>query len=140
MSVRLLIELITVERAGILIPAASVSVAKTTKSSILIAIAQGLAAIPGFSRSGLTIATGLLSGSDRTTSKEDLNIVKLAVSSEIAASYFNIVLDDKLIKNYEEIAKTSRNGYTKYILFRPVSLDFLKNLYILFFLIKITFF
>lgn len=37
-------------------------------------------------------------------SKEDLNIVKLAVSSEIAASYFNIVLDDKLIKNYEEIA------------------------------------
>ena len=36
-------------------------------------------------------------------SKEDLNIAKLAVSSEIAASYFNIVLDDKLIKNYEEI-------------------------------------
>ena len=37
------------------------------KNSILIAIAQGLAALPGFSRSGLTIATGLLAGSDRTT-------------------------------------------------------------------------
>ena len=36
------------------------------KSSIFIAIAQGLAALPGFSRSGLTIATGLLSGHDRT--------------------------------------------------------------------------
>ena len=39
----------------------------TLKSSILIAIAQGLAALPGFSRSGLTIATGLLSGQERTT-------------------------------------------------------------------------
>lgn len=37
------------------------------KNSILIAIAQGLAALPGVSRSGLTIATGLLAGSDRTT-------------------------------------------------------------------------
>ena len=36
------------------------------KSSVLIAIAQGLAALPGFSRSGLTIATGLLNGHDRT--------------------------------------------------------------------------
>jgi len=35
------------------------------KSSILIAIAQGLAALPGFSRSGLTIATGLLAGMSR---------------------------------------------------------------------------
>ena len=39
----------------------------TLKNSILIAIAQGLAALPGFSRSGLTIAAGLLSGNDRTT-------------------------------------------------------------------------
>ena len=35
------------------------------KNSVLIAIAQGLAALPGFSRSGLTIATGLLSGVSR---------------------------------------------------------------------------
>lgn len=37
------------------------------KSSIYMAIAQGLAALPGFSRSGLTIATGLLSKKNRTT-------------------------------------------------------------------------
>jgi undecaprenyl-diphosphatase len=37
------------------------------KSSVLMAIAQGFAALPGFSRSGLTIATGLLSGMDRTS-------------------------------------------------------------------------
>ena len=36
------------------------------KNSIFVAIAQGLAALPGFSRSGLTIATGLLSGMDRS--------------------------------------------------------------------------
>lgn len=37
------------------------------KTSIFIAIAQGLAALPGFSRSGLTIATGLLNKKDRVT-------------------------------------------------------------------------
>ena len=37
------------------------------KSSIFIGLAQGLAALPGFSRSGWTIATGLFSGLDRTT-------------------------------------------------------------------------
>ena len=37
------------------------------KSSLLIAFAQGLASLPGFSRSGLTISTGLFLGSDRTT-------------------------------------------------------------------------
>lgn len=37
------------------------------KSSIFMAIAQGLAALPGFSRSGLTIATGLLCKKDRIT-------------------------------------------------------------------------
>lgn len=37
------------------------------KTSILIGLAQGLAALPGFSRSGWTIATGLFSGMDRTS-------------------------------------------------------------------------
>lgn len=37
------------------------------KTSILIGLAQGLAALPGFSRSGWTIATGLFAGLDRTT-------------------------------------------------------------------------
>ena len=37
------------------------------KSSILIALAQGLAVLPGLSRSGWTIATGLFTGLDRIT-------------------------------------------------------------------------
>lgn len=37
------------------------------KTSIFIGIAQGLAALPGFSRSGWTIATGLFMGLDRIT-------------------------------------------------------------------------
>ena len=37
------------------------------KTSIFIGLAQGLAALPGFSRSGWTIATGLFFGLDRTT-------------------------------------------------------------------------
>ncbi len=37
------------------------------KTSIFIGIAQGLAALPGFSRSGWTIATGLFCGLDRVT-------------------------------------------------------------------------
>ena len=32
-------------------------------------------------------------------SQEDLNIAKLAISSEITASYFNIILEDALIEN-----------------------------------------
>lgn len=37
------------------------------KTSIIMAIAQGLAALPGFSRSGLTISAGLLCKKDRVT-------------------------------------------------------------------------
>ncbi|MBO6087184.1 undecaprenyl-diphosphate phosphatase [bacterium] len=37
------------------------------KSSLFIGLAQGLAALPGFSRSGWTIATGLFFGLDRIT-------------------------------------------------------------------------
>ena len=39
----------------------------TIKHSILIGLAQGLAVLPGFSRSGWTIATGLFMGLDRKT-------------------------------------------------------------------------
>ena len=37
------------------------------KTSLMIGLVQGLAALPGFSRSGWTIATGLFCGLDRTT-------------------------------------------------------------------------
>ncbi len=39
----------------------------TLKNAILIGLAQGLAVLPGLSRSGWTIATGLFSGLDRVT-------------------------------------------------------------------------
>lgn len=39
----------------------------TLKHAILIGLAQGIAVLPGFSRSGWTIATGLYSGLDRKT-------------------------------------------------------------------------
>ena len=37
------------------------------KSTVLIGLAQGLASLPGFSRSGWTIAAGLITGCDRIT-------------------------------------------------------------------------
>jgi len=39
----------------------------TLRQAILMGLAQGIAAIPGISRSGTTIATGMLSGLDRVT-------------------------------------------------------------------------
>ena len=39
----------------------------TLKQSLLIGLAQGIAVVPGLSRSGLTIATGLFAGLDRQT-------------------------------------------------------------------------
>lgn len=40
----------------------------TLKQALLIGLAQGIAVLPGFSRSGWTIATGLFTGLDRKTS------------------------------------------------------------------------
>ena len=68
-----LVGLILIFTGGILLFSECLSKKRTEKisitlrNSILIAIAQGLAALPGFSRSGLTIATGLIAGNDRTT-------------------------------------------------------------------------
>lgn len=42
----------------------------TLKTALLIGLAQGLASIPGFSRSGWTIAAGLLGGVERTNAAQ----------------------------------------------------------------------
>lgn len=42
---------------------------------------------------------------DVKIAKEDVNIKKLSLTSEICAMYFNIILTDELIKNEEEILK-----------------------------------
>ena len=70
------------------------------KSSILIAIAQGLAALPGFSRSGLTIATGLLTGSDRTTSARYSFLLSIPIIMGASMLYPFLEIDIKEIVNY----------------------------------------
>ena len=42
---------------------------------------------------------------DVKIAKEDVNIQKLSLTSEVCAMYFNIILTDELIKNEEEILK-----------------------------------
>lgn len=70
------------------------------KSSIFIAIAQGLAALPGFSRSGLTIATGLLSGSDRTTAAKYSFLLSIPIILGASMVYPLVKLDFAEVVTY----------------------------------------
>ncbi len=72
----------------------------TLKSSILIAIAQGLAALPGFSRSGLTIATGLLNGHDRKTAAEYSFLLSIPIILGASMVYPLIKLDFAEVVTY----------------------------------------
>lgn len=72
----------------------------TLKSSILIAIAQGLAALPGFSRSGLTIAMGLMSGSDRTTSAKYSFLLSIPIIMGASMFYPLLEIDLKEVLTY----------------------------------------
>ena len=72
----------------------------TLKSSILIAIAQGLAALPGFSRSGLTIATGLMNGSDRTTSAKYSFLLSIPIIMGASMFYPLLEIDLKEVLTY----------------------------------------
>lgn len=72
----------------------------TLKSSILIAIAQGLAALPGFSRSGLTIATGLMAGNDRTTAARYSFLLSIPIIMGASMFYPLMEIDLKEIVTY----------------------------------------
>ena len=72
----------------------------TLKSSILIAIAQGLAALPGFSRSGLTIATGLLNGQDRKTAAEYSFLLSIPIILGASMVYPLIKIDFAEVVTY----------------------------------------
>lgn len=72
----------------------------TLKSSVLIAIAQGLAALPGFSRSGLTIATGLLSGHDRTVAARYSFLLSIPIILGASMVYPLIKLDFAEVVTY----------------------------------------
>ena len=74
------------------------------KSSLLIAIAQGLAALPGFSRSGLTIATGLLSGHDRTVAARYSFLLSIPIILGASMVYPLIKLDYTELLTYNWIS------------------------------------
>lgn len=88
------------------------------KSSILIAIAQGLAALPGFSRSGLTIATGLLSGHERKTAAEYSFLLSIPIILGASMVYPLIKLDFAEVVTYNWtaiIAGTIVSGIVGYL-------------------------
>ncbi len=76
------------------------------KSSIFIAIAQGLAALPGFSRSGLTIATGLLSGHDRSVAARYSFLLSIPIILGASMVYPLIKLDLAEVVTYNWLAIT----------------------------------
>jgi undecaprenyl-diphosphatase len=74
------------------------------KTSILMAIAQGFAALPGFSRSGLTIATGLLAGMDRTTAARYSFLLSIPIILGASMLYPFIKLDLHEVLTYNWLA------------------------------------
>lgn len=74
------------------------------KSSILMAVAQGFAALPGFSRSGLTIATGLLSGMDRTSAARYSFLLSIPIILGASMLYPLVKLDLHEVMTYNWFA------------------------------------
>ena len=72
----------------------------TLKKSILIAIAQGLAALPGFSRSGLTISAGLFDGMDRKEAAQYSFLLSIPIILGASIFYPLITLDIKEVVSY----------------------------------------
>ena len=75
------------------------------KTSILIGLAQGIAALPGFSRSGWTIATGLFAGLDRTTAARYsfLLSIPIIIGSSMVYPFIKIDLHEALTFNWNAI-------------------------------------
>lgn len=74
------------------------------KNSILMGIAQGLAALPGFSRSGMTIATGLFSGMDRATAARYSFLLSIPIIVIASIFYPLIKLDIAEVVTYNWLA------------------------------------
>ncbi len=90
----------------------------TLKNSIIIAIAQGLAALPGFSRSGLTIAAGLFSGIDRTTAARYSFLLSIPIIMGASLFYPLLEIDLKEVVSYNWVAisvGTLVSGITGYL-------------------------
>lgn len=88
------------------------------KTSILIGLAQGLAALPGFSRSGWTIATGLFCGLDRITSARYSFLLSIPIILGASMVYPLVKIDVAEAVGYNWsaiIAGTIVSGITGYL-------------------------
>lgn len=88
------------------------------KTSILIGLAQGLAALPGFSRSGWTIATGLFCGLDRITSARYSFLLSIPIILGASMVYPLVKIDVHEAVGYNWsaiIAGTVVSGITGYL-------------------------
>ena len=74
------------------------------KTSILIGLAQGLAALPGFSRSGWTIATGLFFGLDRVTAARYSFLLSIPIILGASMVYPLVKIDIHEAMTYNWIA------------------------------------
>lgn len=88
------------------------------KTSILMGLAQGLAALPGFSRSGWTIATGLFAGLDRTTAARYsfLLSIPIILGASMVYPFVKIDLHEAMGYNWNAIiAGTIVSGIVGYL-------------------------
>ena len=88
------------------------------KSSIFIALAQGIAALPGLSRSGWTIATGLFNGLDRLTAARYsfLLSIPIILGASMVYPFIKIDLHEALTYNWSAIiAGTVVSGLVGYL-------------------------
>lgn len=88
------------------------------KTSICIGIAQGLAALPGFSRSGWTIATGLFLGLDRVTAARYSFLLSIPIILGASMVYPLVEIDIHEAVNYNWtaiIAGTIISGLVGYL-------------------------
>lgn len=74
------------------------------KTSIFIGLAQGLAALPGFSRSGWTIATGLFFGLDRVNAARYSFLLSIPIILGASMIYPLVSIDIQEALNYNWIA------------------------------------
>ena len=74
------------------------------KTSILIGLAQGLAALPGFSRSGWTIATGLFNGMDRTSAARYSFLLSIPIILGASMVYPLVKIDIHEASTYNWVA------------------------------------
>lgn len=90
----------------------------TLKSSVIIALAQGLASLPGFSRSGLTIAAAMLNGVEREKAARYSFLLSIPIILGASMLYPFIKLDFSEVITYNWpaiLAGTVVSGISGYL-------------------------